>query len=203
MQFLFEQHKRKHVLDLYIGGTRVKQTGNPKFLGVTYDRQLRFNAHVRDVTKKVINRSRVLYILSGTDWGYDKATLRRTYIATGITVIQYAGPSWKPRISKTSFEELERSQRFAARASTGQFKTIPVQDVLYEAELSTIQCTATQQAAIAFDKSLWLTSTNPRRNIAEKRIQQRTTMQSWRSKTTESWKTIFGTKIEAAPFSWT
>ena len=62
----------KHVLDLYIGGTRVKQTENPKFLCVTYDRQLRFNAHVRDVTKKIINRSRVLYILSGTDWGYNK-----------------------------------------------------------------------------------------------------------------------------------
>ena len=70
-----------------------------------------------------------------------------------------------------------------------------------EAELSTIQCTATQQAAIAFDKSLRLTSKNPRRNIAEERVQQRTTKQSWQSKATESWKTIFGTKIEAAPFS--
>ena len=77
-------------LELYISGTRVKRTKNPKFLGVLFDRQLTFSTHARDVSKKVINRSRVLYI-TGTDWGYDQATLRRNYIATERTIMQYAG----------------------------------------------------------------------------------------------------------------
>ena len=117
----------KQELNLCIGGTIAKQTENPNLLGVAYDRQLSFKTHVRYVTKKVVNRSRVLYTIAGTDWEYDKTIMRRTYIAAEGTFIQNAGPASQPWISKANMEELEKGQKFDARAITGQLETSPVQ----------------------------------------------------------------------------
>ena len=116
--------ERKQELNLCIGGTRVKQTENPKFLGVTHDRQLSFNSLLRDVTKKdtiEADFSTSSRALPGVRQCHpaphlhrnrkNSNYLRRTSLAT-----------W---ISKTSIEELEQSQIFAARANTGQLKTTP------------------------------------------------------------------------------
>jgi hypothetical protein len=115
----------KWIPNLKTNGKEVKFNPNPTFLGLTYDRCLSFAGHASATAKKVTRRSRALLHLGGTDWGYEKKTLKNTYIATSRSPIEYAGPAWQPWLAKTSVDDLEKAQRFAGRDITGQVKTTP------------------------------------------------------------------------------
>ena len=56
--------------------------------------------------------------LAGTDWGYNKAMLKGTYLAIGRSTMVYAAAAWQPWLSNTGFEKLKATQS-AARAITG------------------------------------------------------------------------------------
>jgi hypothetical protein len=78
----------KWIPTLKINGTVLKYSQNPTFLGLTYDRQLTFAGHASATAKKVTRRSRALLHLGGTDWGYEKKTLKTTYVATSRSLIE-------------------------------------------------------------------------------------------------------------------
>ncbi|XP_061619114.1 uncharacterized protein LOC133472409 isoform X1 [Phyllopteryx taeniolatus] len=163
----------------------------PTFLGVTYDRQLTFIKHTETVARKMATRARAIRKLAHTDWGYDKATLRNTYIATARTVAEYAAPAWIPWISPTNLEKLEASQRYAARAITGLLKTTPSDAVLIESDLPSIKTRATQLAIYAYDKSLRVPDDNPRRLVAGRHPTRRTKKTDWRDHARDRWATVF------------
>ena len=86
---------------------------------------------------------------------------------------------------------LETCQRYAGRAITGHLKTTPVEAVLAEANLPTIETRGKQLCAIAMEKSLRQPLNNHRHHIATLEVKQRTTKQSWRSKARQIWGSIF------------
>ena len=53
----------------------------PKFLGLTYDRQLTFKDHCQNIKSKIQNKTRAIRKVANTDWGFEKSTLRQTYTA--------------------------------------------------------------------------------------------------------------------------
>ena len=103
--------------------------------------------------------------LATTDWGYDKQTLRATFIPTGRSAVEYAAASWLPWVSSSTMEKLETCQRFAGRAITGQVKTTPVEAILAEANLPKIGTKATQLCSIALEKSKRIAPENPRHPV--------------------------------------
>lgn len=79
----------------------------PKFLGVRYDRQLTFSTHAALVGGKMRRQVGALRPLVSTDWGYDKQTLRSTYIAIGRSVLEYAAAAWLHWASYSTVNRLE------------------------------------------------------------------------------------------------
>ena len=195
--FSTNSHESKWRPKLTIGEVEIPYSENPKFLVVTYDKQLSFTEHANNVAK---SKSRALVHLAGTDWGYDKATLRSTYLAIGRTTMDYAGAAWQPWLSKTSFEKLESAQRFAGRIITGHLKTTPNECILLDTNLTSMVTKCRQNAVIALEKSKRLPPNNPRRQVIERQVQQRTTKPSWRNGAIKAWEEIFENEDHTSPF---
>ena len=185
---------------LTLRGEPITVNPYPKFLGVTYDRQLSFARHSHIVGNQLRQQAGALRRLANTEWGYDKATLRSTYITVGRSRVEYAAPAWLPWLSATGVEKVEANQRYAGRAITGQLRTTPTEAILVEANLPSIETRATQLGLIAYEKSQRLDPANPRHDLVENSVRQRTTKPSWRQKAAGAWASIFGnTKPEAFP----
>ena len=67
---------------------------NPQILGVTFDPNLTFSAHVENVARTAKQRLSILKALAGTTWGQQKETLLNTYNATTRSLFTYASPIW-------------------------------------------------------------------------------------------------------------
>ena len=186
--------------ELTIGEFEIPYSENPKFLGVIYDKQLTFTEHANNVAKSAKSKSRALVHLAGTDWGYDKATLRSTYLAIGRTTMDYAGAAWQPWLSKTSFEQLESAQRFTGRIITGHLKTTPNECILLDTNLTSMVTKCRQNAVIALEKSKRLPPNNPRRQVKERQVKQRTTKPSWRNGAIKACEEIFENEDHTSPF---
>ena len=74
----------------YISRQHIKCNPNPKFLGVTYDRQLNFCLHASIVGSKMKQQAGALRCLASTYWGYGKSILRSIYIAMSRSTVEYA-----------------------------------------------------------------------------------------------------------------
>ena len=79
-------------------------------------------------------------------------------------------------------ETLERSQRYAGRAFSGQLRTNPVEAIFAEANLHSIETRAIQLSTIAMENLQMTTATNPRHTIATQPVRQRIQNPSWREK---------------------
>ena len=126
----------------------------PTFLGVTYVRQLTFYHHAALVGNSLMRQAGAVQMLAYTSWGYDRQTLCATYITTGRSKVEYGAILWLPWTSNWTLESLERSQRYAGWAITGQLLTTPVEAILAEANLTSIKIRAIQLSTIAMEKSL-------------------------------------------------
>ena len=180
--FTTSTHEASWRPNLKLSGHALEYNPFPKFLGVTNDRQLIFAPHATTVSGKLRRQASALRCLATTEWGYDKQTLRATYIATGRSAVEYAAAAWLPWVSSSTMEKLETCQRFAERTITGQVKTTPVEAILAENNLSKIGTRTTQLCAIALEKSKTIAPENSRHQIAEQSSRQRTKKPSWQAK---------------------
>ena len=69
-------------------------------------------------------------------------------------------------MSKQSLEKLETAQRAAGRRIVGLVKTTPKNAILMEYCLPPIKTRSRQLADIAFEKTFWLSGSNPRYAVA-------------------------------------
>ena len=86
---------------LALDGNPVAFNPTPKLVGVKLDRTLSFGPHVEDVTQKVGKRTNLLKAVGSREWGWKKKTLRKVYVATQRSVLDYAGAAWHPYLSNT------------------------------------------------------------------------------------------------------
>jgi hypothetical protein len=66
----------------------------PKYLGVTLDRSLTYNAHLTKTSKKVGARINIVQKLAGTGWGAGTETLRTAVLAIVYSTAEYCAPVW-------------------------------------------------------------------------------------------------------------
>ena len=123
--FTISTHEASWRPNLKLSNHALEYNPLPKFFGVTYDRQLTFVPHAATVGQNLRRQASALRSLATTDWGYNKQTLRATFIATGRSAVEYTAAAWLPWVSSSTMEKLETCQRFAGRAITGQVKTTP------------------------------------------------------------------------------
>jgi ribonuclease HI len=135
---------------------------NPKFLGITLDRTLCFKDHVTDVCNRVNNRCRVLLCLASRSWGWKKRNLRRIFITTQRSILDYAAAAWQPWLLPTQFKRLETAQNRCLRIVTGQYANTDLELLRLEADVPSYRTHSNRLTATAYEKGLRLPDGHPR-----------------------------------------
>ena len=170
--FTTDSHQAKWRPNIKLFGEQMKYGDGPKekcpkFLGVTLDRSLCFQDHVKSVTEKVDNRRKMLYCLASRSWGWKKHNLRRIYIAMHRSIMDYAAPAWQPWLSETAFNKLEVAQNNCLKIITGVYRNSNIECRRIEADIPSYRTHSNQLVATAHEKGLRLPSDHPRREAIE------------------------------------
>ena len=105
-----------------------------KWLGVHFDRKLRFQHHVKTAAAKGENAVNALKMLSNTVRGLSQVHLRRLYLSCITTKMLYACPAWWNN-TKCQAKPLEKVQRNALRLICAAFRTTPTLALEVEASV--------------------------------------------------------------------
>ena len=124
----------------------------PVFLGVTLDRTLAFQDHVKSIAERVDGKLKLLYCLASRSWGWQKDSLRKIYITMIRTIMDYSAAAWQPWLSSTQFKKLETSQNRCLKAITGVYAGSDLECRRLEADLPSYRTHSNQLIAIAYEK---------------------------------------------------
>ena len=75
---------------LWLRGELVKYKKELKFLGITFDQGLTFEAHIRDIVKRCKKRLNLIKAIRGKTWGAHPSTLLYTYKTFIRPLFEYA-----------------------------------------------------------------------------------------------------------------
>jgi hypothetical protein len=104
--FSADPHEAKWQPVVEVEGTRLRFNPTPVFLGVGLDRTLSGKEQADRKAASLIKGSRVLRVLSGTDWGWSGNLLRKVYQTSLLSGATYAGGGWLPWLSATNVDTL-------------------------------------------------------------------------------------------------
>ncbi|PPR03941.1 hypothetical protein CVT26_001146 [Gymnopilus dilepis] len=121
------------------GATRiVTPEATVRWLGVHFDRKLRFERHVKILAASGENTVSALTMLANTVRGLSQVHLRRLYTACVIPKILYACPAWWNGTRYQS-KPLEKVQNRALRLICAAFRTTPITALEIEASIPPIR----------------------------------------------------------------
>lgn len=100
-------------------------TNKIKYLGVTFDRLLTFNAHVQDVVNKCNRRFNIIKCLAGTTWGTGKHSLLIVYRGLIRSILEYSCFIYA-NVSRSTFHKLELIQNKCLRLICGAYRSTPI-----------------------------------------------------------------------------
>ena len=122
--FHLNNRESQRTLEIQIDGTTLPYDPNPKYLGVTLDRQLTYRKHLEGTARKIGKRNCILGKLAGTTWGASQTLLRTSAIALCYSVAEYCAPAWT-RSAHTNL--VDAKLRSSMRIVTGCLKSTPTQ----------------------------------------------------------------------------
>ena len=114
----------KEKVSLEIGGHKLEKVDNPVYLGVTLDRHLNFNEHIRLLKEKATKRLKIGKRLASTKWGADKSTLRQLYIGYVRSVLESNLPL-QSISSDTTLKSLDQVESQALHFIAGGMRSAP------------------------------------------------------------------------------
>ena len=132
----------------------VTPTATVRWLGVYFDRKLRFEHHAKLLAARGENAVSSFTMLANTIRGLSHAHLRQLYIACVTPKILYACPAWWTG-KQYQIRPLERVQRRALRLICAAFQTTPIHALEIEASIPPIHIQAqslARKCAIRFNK---------------------------------------------------
>ena len=180
--FSTDTHEAKWQPSVSVGGTSLKFSPTPVFLGVMYDRTLSFRPQAERIAASLSKKTRMMSALAGSEWGWDGDLLRRVYQSVLLGGTSYCGAGWKPWAAKSSLGVLDKAQNRGLRCVTGQFSSTPVEALRLEAGFQSADCYARRETALAWEKSIRLPQAHPRSSLALSRVRHRLARSSWREK---------------------
>jgi len=109
-------YRNTSLLQLRVGGIKIPIAKTAKYLGITFDRHLTWNAHLNEVNRKAQNRLNLLKRLCGTSWGLHPQTLINTYKTFLRPLLTYGFTAWVSASAKY-YERLKILERHALRTA--------------------------------------------------------------------------------------
>lgn len=106
-----------------------------KILGITMDQGLRYKEHLANKAEKAYKAALALKRLQGLS----PSSMRQLFSATVAPIMDYGSPIWYLVVSDKVLSTLNRTQRVAAQAITGGFRTMGTNFAVIEAGISSLQ----------------------------------------------------------------
>ena len=106
-----------HNLNLNYNNELIQNEPNPKFLGVTLDKNLFLNKHAEILISRAQKRINMISRIRGQDWGIDNRLIMITYKVLIRSIFDYA-PMAQLALANTNLNKIEVLQRKAIRMVT-------------------------------------------------------------------------------------
>jgi hypothetical protein len=112
---VFTQNKTIPKLKIFLQGEQITHTEKMKFLGLTFDSRLNFNAHINEIRTRCKDRLNIVKILSNRNWHLKPQILGNIYKSLVSSIIDYSFVCLH-LISETDLSRLQAIQNTAIRA---------------------------------------------------------------------------------------
>ena len=150
-----------------MNGLPLKFDPAPKLLGIYMSRTLSFQSHVDKVVTKAMKRNIILTFLSTPQWGWKKKPLRKIFLATQCSVLDYAAPAWQLSLANTQLERLDRAQNQALRRIFGQTASCPLEALRLESGVQSYTTTSKRLVAVSREKAYMLPHSIPGASLSK------------------------------------
>ena len=126
-------HRKRQVANPHITlySVPIKFEDKVKFLGLTFDKNLRWEAHISDLRGRVMKASNILKVLSHLRWGADRLTLLCIYRYLIRSKMDY-GSQIYATANESAIYKLSVLHHICIRLCTGAFKSSPIQSLYAE-----------------------------------------------------------------------
>ena len=121
--FHLNNHQAQRKLNISWNGKELENNSFPVYLGVTLDRTLSFDQHVKKTKAKMATRNNLLGKLANSKWGADPKTLRTTALALCYSSAEYCSPVWA---RSGHAHKIDPELNNACRTITGVLKPTPL-----------------------------------------------------------------------------
>ena len=122
--FHLNNHESNKSLKVNVNGSILPAEKNPKYLGVTLDRQLTYRRHIEGCANKIAKRNCLIKKLARTTWGAPQTVLRTSTLALCYSAAEYCAPVWT---RSTHTHLIDTKLREAMRTIGGCLKSTPIQ----------------------------------------------------------------------------
>jgi len=122
-------HNRATKAAITIGNVTIEPSNEAKYLGVIFDKELRFKTHLQYIIKKGTKAAMALSSIAKSSWGVQYKHARQLFTAVISARTDYAAVIWhRPKdgntmATSTQVSKLDKIQRLAMKAITGCYKT--------------------------------------------------------------------------------
>jgi len=170
-----------------INGTNVNPSCEAKYLGVIFDKELRYHAHLRHVVKKGTSAAMALFSIAKSSWGAPYRYIRQLYQAVIVPRMDYAASIWhRPKAdgSTAGFAHVRRlstAQRLAMKAILGCYGTTPTAAMELELGLEPPWIRLQTKVMLAITRMQSLSGKHPIQEWLAKALITRTSAVSYRS----------------------
>ena len=111
-------------LKVYFDNTLLRHNRHPKYLGVTLDRTLSFQEHLRKSAAKIQTRNNIIRKLCGTTWGASATTLLCSALGLVYSTAEYCAPVW---INSPHVKRIDVKLNDTMRMISGTIRSTPIQ----------------------------------------------------------------------------
>jgi ribonuclease HI len=157
---------------LRLNGQVIQPSDTAKYLGVIFDRRLKWKHHVEQAIAKGTASVLAISRLTGASFGMPHQYIRQLYRSVVLPKIEYAAVVWYEPIRSVEGRKrvkgsvgianrLSRIQRLAARAITGAFRTTATDMLEYHAFLYPMQLRLNYTVFMAAARLASIPSTHP------------------------------------------
>lgn len=117
---------------LKLQNNTIEYVDDVKFLGITFDKKLRWKKHLENIKKECTQRLNIIKMLGHQKWGASKDILLRLYQTIIRSKIEYSCAAFK-HVKRTYKKKLQTIENTAIRIATGAFRTSPIKSLHCEA----------------------------------------------------------------------
>lgn len=126
------------LVSINIDNRTIYNVAQAKFLGILFDYEFKFQAHIQILREKCFRRLNILKFISGIKWGAHPSIMMLFYNSIIRSILDYGSFIYFPHI-KTLALKLERIQYAAIRTALGYRISTPTNILLAESKCLTLK----------------------------------------------------------------